>query len=49
MFYEIIIFIGLFLMGYVAGELKNDLFDYWNKLDNFLDYRDEKVIRRLKK
>lgn len=38
-----------FLFGYVIGEAKYYITDYWEALSGFLDRRDEVVIERLKR
>jgi len=42
----------VFVVGYALGYLTVTLLlypDYWRKLDEFLNIRDEAVIKRLKK
>jgi len=49
MIYEIGIFSFFFILGFVVGEHKYLLFNYWTDLAKFLDIRDELTIKRLKK
>ena len=38
-----------FVCGFVLGEAKFDLMDYWGKLEEFLNLRDQRIIKQLKK